>query len=49
MSKKFIDLIAFNETRLDPSVTNRMIHLNDYDIRKDRSTNAGGVCMYLLA
>ena len=29
MSNKFIDLIAFNETRLDSSITNGMIHLND--------------------
>jgi exonuclease III len=47
MSNKFIDLIAFNETRLDPSVTNGMIYLNDYDIiRKGRSRNGGGVFMY---
>ena len=40
MSNKFIDLIAFNETRLDSSITNGMIDLNDYDlIRKDRSRN----------
>ena len=37
MSNNLIDLIAFNETRLDPNITNNMIHLNDYDlIRKDR-------------
>ena len=48
MSNKFIDLIAFNETRLDSSITNGIIHLNDYDlIRKDRSRNGGGVCIYL--
>ena len=48
MSNNLIDLIAFNETRLDPNVTNNMIHFNDYDlIRKDRSRNGGGVCMYL--
>ena len=50
MSNKFIDLIAFNETRLDSSITNGMIHLNYiyYDIiRKDRSRNGGGVCIYL--
>ena len=48
MSNKLIDLIAFNETRLDSSITNGMIHLNDYDIiRKDRSRNGGGVCIYL--
>ena len=38
MSNKLIDLIAFNETRLDSSITNGMIHLNDYDIiRKDEN------------
>ena len=35
MSNKLIDLTALNETRLDPNITNNMIHLNDYDfIRK---------------
>ena len=48
MSNKIIDLIAFNETRLDSNITNNMIHLNDYDlIRKDRSRNGGGVCICL--
>ena len=47
-SNKLIDLIAFNETRLDSNITNGMVHLNDYDlIRKDRSRNGGGVCVYL--
>ena len=37
MSKKFIDLIAFNETRLDANITDNMINLDGYDIvRKDR-------------
>ena len=48
MSNNLIDLIAFNETRLESNITNNMIHLNDYDlIRKDRSRNGGGVCIYL--
>ena len=48
MSNKFIDLIAFNETRLDSNITDGKIHLNDYDlIRKERSRNGGGVCIYL--
>ena len=48
MSNKLIDLIAFNETRLDSNITNGMIDLNDYEIiRKDRSRNGGGVCIYL--
>ena len=47
-SNKLIDLIAFNETRLDSNITNGMVRLNDYDlIRKDRSRNGGGVCVYL--
>ena len=37
MSVKNIDLIAFNETRLDLSLSNSILHLSDYDIiRKDR-------------
>ena len=48
MSKKYIDLIAFNETRLDSNITDNIVHLTDYDIiRKDRSRNGGGVCIYL--
>ncbi len=48
MSNKFIDLIAFNETRLDANITDNMINLDGYDIvRKDRSRNGGGVCIYL--
>ena len=47
MTNKFIDLIAFNETRLDPNITDNMISLDGYDvIRKDRSRNGGGVCIY---
>ena len=46
MSNKFIDLIAFNETRLDANITDNMINLDGYDIvRKDRSRNGGGVCI----
>ena len=48
MSNKLIDLTAFNETHLDPNITDSIIHLNDYDlIRKDRSRNGGGICIYL--
>ena len=48
MTNKFIDLIAFNETRLDPNITDNMVSLHGYDvIRKDRSRNGGGVCIYL--
>ena len=48
MSSKYIDLVGFNETRLDLSINDNMIDLNGYDIRKDRSRN-GGKSLYLLA
>ena len=48
MSSKHIDLIAFNETRLDSNLNNNMVHINNYDIiRKNRSRSGGGVCIYL--
>ena len=41
-------LTGFNETRLDLSINDNMIDLNGYDIiRKGRSRNGGGVCIYL--
>ena len=32
MTNKFIDLIAFNETRLDPNIPDSMISLDGYDV-----------------
>ena len=50
MANKFIDLIAFNETRLDAIITDNMINIDRYDVvRKDRSRNGGGVCIYCVA
>ena len=44
MSSKNIDLIAFNDSSIGDSILN----LNDYDlIRRDRSRNRGGKCIYL--
>jgi hypothetical protein len=46
MSNKHIDLIGFNETRLDSNISDNMIDLDGHDIvRKDRSRNGGGVCI----
>ena len=48
ISNQFIDLIAFSETRLDHNITDNLINLDNYDvIRKDRTRNGGGVCLYL--
>ena len=45
---KHIDLFALNETRLDSTITDNMIHIDGYDVvRNDRSRNGGGVCLYL--
>ena len=48
MSNKHIDLIGFSDNRLDSNISDNMIDLDGYDIvRKDRSRNVGGVCIYL--
>ena len=48
MTNKHIDLIAFNEMRLDSSINDNMVRINNYDlICKDRSRNGGGVCIFL--
>ena len=48
MYHKNIDLLAFNETRLDSSFTDNQVCLNGYDIiKKDRSRNGGGVCIFV--
>jgi hypothetical protein len=40
MSDKNIDLIAFNETRLDLNISDGLIHIYRYEVvRKDRSGN----------
>ena len=46
---KNIDLIAFNETRLDRStISDGLIDIDGYEVvRKDWSRNGGGVCIYL--
>ena len=48
MTDKYIDLFAMNETRLDSNIDNNMIQIDGYDvIRRDRSRNGGGVCIYI--
>lgn len=43
-----IDLIAFNETRLDPSIADGQVKICGYEIiRKDRSRRGGGVRIFL--
>ena len=50
ISKLFLhfDLLALNETRLDPSIPDGLVKIHGYDIvRNDRSRRGGGVCIYL--
>ena len=48
MSNKLLDIMSVSETRLNSTITDGMIHVDGYDIiRKDRSRNGGGVCIYL--
>ena len=43
-------MIAFNETRLDQSISDGLIHLDGYEvIRKDRSRNRDGVCIFICS
>lgn len=44
-----IDIIAINETKLDVTVTDNEVNIQDYHIvRRDRTTNGGGgVCFYV--
>ena len=40
--------MSFSETRLNSTIPDSLIHIDGYDIiRKDRSRNGGGVCIYL--
>ena len=44
---KRINILALNETRLDPSISDELVSVDGYDlIRADRNRNRGGVCMY---
>jgi hypothetical protein len=48
LSNKLLDIMSFSEIRLNSTITDGMIHIDGYDIiRKDRSRNGGGVCIYL--
>ena len=48
---KEIDILAINETKLDPTIRDEEVYVPNYDlIRKDRHTNrrnGGGVCFYI--
>ena len=46
---KKIDILALNETRLDPSISDGLVSVDGYDlIRADRNRNGGGVCMHAI-
>ena len=48
LSNKLLDIMSFSETRLNSTIPDSMIHIDGYDIiRKDRSRNGGGVCIYI--
>ena len=47
LTKKPIDILSINETRLDDTINDGLIHLNGYDVlRKDRNRMGGGVAIY---
>ena len=47
LTKKPLDILSINETRLDDTINDGLIHLNGYDVlRKDRNRMGGGVAIY---
>ena len=45
---KKMDVLALNETRLDPTISDELVNVEGYDIlRADRTRNGGGVCIYV--
>ena len=48
MENQPFDILAINETRLDKSIPNSLIHLPGYSLsRFDPNRNGGGVCAYI--
>lgn len=48
MFKKLLDIMAFNETRLDSSITDSMTIIDtNVILRKDRLRRGGGVCSFI--
>ena len=48
LEDQIIDVLALNETRLDPSIPDHLVAVDGYTIlRKDRNRFGGGVCIYL--
>jgi hypothetical protein len=42
-----LDVLAINETRLDPTISDGLVNIEGYDmLRADRDRNGRGVCMY---
>ena len=45
MAKQTFDILALNETRLDNTISDSLVHLPGYNvIRCDRNRSGGGVC-----
>ena len=48
MSDQSLDIIAINETKLDQSISDAQLHIDNYTLlRKDRTRQGGGVAFYI--
>ena len=48
MAYKLLDILAINETRLDPLIMDQEVHIRGYEIiRCDRNRSGGGCCLYV--
>lgn len=48
LAKQCLDVLCLNETRLDSTISDNIVHIDGYEIiRRDRNRNGGGVCIYI--
>ena len=48
MQHQYLDILVFNETRLDETISNSEISIEKYTlVRNDRTRHGGGVAMYI--
>ena len=49
LTKQDLDILALDETRLDDTLTDNLMFVNNYDlVRTDRNRQGNGVCLYVL-
>ena len=47
LSDKKLDILAINETRLDPTISDGLVSIDGYDVLRDDRDRNEGVCIYV--